>query len=363
MINPAVDSTKPSRDPIETAIRIGLIAALLWACLRIVAPFGTVLLWSALLAVLLYPLHARLRRRVGNRWSATIIGLVGVGLLLMPLIFAANAIADSAYELAQGLQAKTLSVGPPPTNLVKLPIIGAKLSEVWETAHADLPAAMTQFSPVIKPTIAKLAGFAGGMAASLLSFVASLAIAAILIAYGDRLVGLITDIAARVSGSRARADRQLVLTKATIRSVALGVVGVAVVQAILVGIGLFAVSLPFAALITLVVLLLAIVQVPAIIVTLPVIVYVFTTADTTTAIVFAVWMVVAGLSDNFLKPLLLGRGVEVPMPVILIGVIGGMVVDGLVGLFLGPVLLAIFWVLLIEWIRPEEAIAAAKTVK
>jgi predicted PurR-regulated permease PerM len=158
----------------------------------------------------------------------------------------------------------------------------------------------------------------------------------------------------RVTGSKAQGARLAALTVATIRGVAVGVVGVAVIQTALIGIGFFAIGLPAAGPLTLATLLLGIVQVPVALVTLPVVIYVFATEATTPAIIFAVWSMVAGLSDNVLKPLLLGRGLEVPMPVILIGVIGGMLVDGLLGLFVGPVLLAVGYVLLMEWLRQHQ---------
>ena len=151
-----------------------------------------------------------------------------------------------------------------------------------------------------------------------------------------------------------RGARLVTLTVATIRGVAVGVVGVAVIQSLLLGVGFFAIGLPAAGLLTLAALLLGIVQVPAALLTLPVIVYVLATEATTPAIIFLVWTLVAGLSDNVLKPLMLGRGLEVPMPVILIGVIGGMIADGLLGLFVGPVLLAVGYVLLIEWLRQHR---------
>ena len=135
---------------------------------------------------------------------------------------------------------------------------------------------------------------------------------------------------------------------------AVGVVGVAVIQSLLLAVGFFAIGLPAAGLWTVVLLLLCIVQVPAVLVTLPIIVYVFAKEATQPAIIFLVWTLIAGLSDNVLKPLLLGRGLEVPMPVILIGVIGGMIADGLLGLFVGPVLLAVGYVLLIEKLRQDQ---------
>ena len=155
----------------------------------------------------------------------------------------------------------------------------------------------------------------------------------------------------RVTGSKARAVRLVTLTAATIRGVALGVVGVALIQSLLLGVGFFAVGLQAAGALTLVALVLGIMQVPLILLTLPVVGYVFATEATPSAIMFLIWNVIVGLSDNVLRPLMLGRGLEVPMPVILVGVMGGMIVDGLLGLFVGPVLLAVTYVLLLEWVR------------
>jgi predicted PurR-regulated permease PerM len=159
----------------------------------------------------------------------------------------------------------------------------------------------------------------------------------------------------RVTGSRARAVQLVTLTAATIRGVALGVIGVAVIQSVLLGVGFFAIGLQAAGPLTLIALLLGIMQVPLILLTLPVVGYVFATEATQPALIFLIWNVIVGLSDNILRPLMLGRGVEVPMPVILMGVIGGMIVDGLVGLFVGPVLLAVSYVLLLEWLRQRPA--------
>jgi predicted PurR-regulated permease PerM len=136
-----------------------------------------------------------------------------------------------------------------------------------------------------------------------------------------------------------------------------------VIQSLLIGAGFFAIGLSSAGVLTLVVLLFAIVQVPAVLVTLPVIAYVLATQPTTPAIVFVIWTILAGLSDNILKPLMLGRGLEVPMPVILIGVIGGMLADGLLGLFIGPVLLAVGYVLLNEWLQYDPVVGKLQADK
>lgn len=155
----------------------------------------------------------------------------------------------------------------------------------------------------------------------------------------------------RVTGSNERAEQLVTLTAATIRGVGLGVVGVALVQSSLLGLGFFTIGIQAADPLTLVALILGIMQVPQILLMLPVVGYVFLYEATQPAVIFLIWNIVVGLGDNILRPLMLRRGLNVPMPVILMGVIGGMIVDGLLGLFVGPVLLAVSYVMLLEWLQ------------
>ncbi|MFL5213330.1 MAG: AI-2E family transporter [Microvirga sp.] len=341
----------PSPTMLDAAIRVGLVALLLYACGRIVLPFAGILAWSAILAVMLYPLHLRLAGWLGNRWSAVLIGLVGVAVALGPMVIVVTSLATSIYSLISTVQNQDLALPLPPVWLDGTPLVGEKLTEVWTLVATNLPAAVSKYGQLLSGPAAWLASFAGGLATGELAFVLSFAIAAVLVAYGEGATKFGRRLLERVTGSTTRAAQLVTLTAATIRGVALGVVGVALVQSLLLGIGYFAIGLKATGLLTLAALVLGIVQVPLILLTLPVVIYVFATESTTAAVIFLVWNVVVGLSDNLLRPLMLGRGLEVPMPVILIGVIGGMLVDGLLGLFVGPVLLAVSYVLLLEWLR------------
>jgi predicted PurR-regulated permease PerM len=357
MMDPNVQKSDhaPWRSTIlDIALQIGLVGFLVYACSRYISPFSDLLIWSAILAVMLYPLHLRLAVRLGNRWSALLIGLVGVAVMLVAMATVVTSIASSLYSLIVGLHNQTLTLPPPPPWLAELPLVGQKLTEAWVLVATNMPAAFAKYRETLSEPAARLVSSAGGLIAGQLSFVLSFAIAAVLVAYGrgaadfaQRLLGLFT-------GSEERGAHLVTLTASTIRGVAVGVVGVAVIQSLLLAVGFFAIGLPAAGLWTVVLLLLCIVQVPAVLVTLPIIVYVFATEATQSAIIFLVWTLIAGLSDNILKPLMLGRGLEVPMPVILIGVIGGMIADGLLGLFVGPVVLAVGYVLLIEWMRQRR---------
>jgi len=339
---------------LDAALQIGLVALLVYACSRIILPFTGILLWSVVLAVMLYPLHVRLVVRVGNRWSATLIGLVSVAVMLVPMVTVVMSLGSSIFSFVSGLQNHSLTVPPPPPWLADFPVVGQRLTETWALVATNMPAALAKYGQMLSGPAAWLASFAGGLAAGELSFILSFAIAAVLLAYGKGAADFARRLLERVTGSKAQGARLVTLSAATIRGVALGVVGVAVIQSLLIGVGFFAIGLPAAGLLTLATLLLAIVQVPAMLVTLPVIGYVLATEATTPAIIFTVWTLIAGLIDNLLKPLMLGRGLEVPMPVILIGVIGGMIADGLLGLFVGPVVLAVGYVLLTEWLRQDS---------
>ena len=353
----------PSRSTIlDLALQIGLIALLVYACSRFISPFIDLLLWSAILAVMLYPLHLRLAVRLGNRWSALLIGLVGVTVMLVAMVTVVTSIASSLYSLIVGLHNQSLTVPPPPPWLAELPLVGHKLTETWVLVATNMPAAFAKYGGVLSAPAARLVSSAGGLAAGQLSFVLSFAIAAVLVAYGKgaadfarRLLGLFTGSEAQGSPSAyadglydpwrgARRCRRSGNPVASPRSRLLRHWSSG--------------SRPLDSRYAFV----CIVQVPAVLVTLPIIVYVFATKATQPAIIFLVWTLVAGLSDNVLKPLMLGRGLEVPMPVILIGVIGGMIADGLLGLFVGPVVLAVGYVLLIEWMRQRRAQSGPQTV-
>jgi predicted PurR-regulated permease PerM len=143
------------------------------------------------------------------------------------------------------------------------------------------------------------------------------------------------------------------LVVATVRSVLQGVIGVAIIQTILIAIGLFVMGIPGAPIWTVIILVLAIAQLPPLLILAPIMVYVFSTADTTAAVIFTVYQIVAGASDSFLKPMLMGRGLDIPMPVILVGAIGGMIMSGIIGLFAGAVILSIFYKLLMLWLDQQ----------
>jgi predicted PurR-regulated permease PerM len=335
----------------DTVLRIGLIGLLVYACARLVLPFAFVMIWSAILGVILHPLHTRLAIRIGNRGSAILIGLTGVVMMLGPMVVVVTSLATSLYSLISNLQGQELAIPPPPPWLDDIPLAGKRLVEIWVLVASNLPAALKTYGHLLSGPLTWLGSFAGNLAVGEISFVLSFAIAAMLLVHAEAGTKFSRRLLERVTGSKKRAVQLVTLTAATIRGVAIGVVGIALIQALLLSAGFFAVGLQTAGLLALAALLLGVMQVPLILLALPVVAYVFATESYQTALIFLIWNVVVGLSDNILRPLMLGRGLDVPMLVILVGVIGGVIVDGLLGLFLGPVLLAVSYVLLLEWLR------------
>jgi len=351
-MEPSVSTGPEPRPPVvHAALQIALAALLAYACSRILLPFVGILLWSIILAVMLYPLHLRLRMRIGNGWSATIIGLVGVAIMLVPMYMVVTSLGSTIYYVVAGLQDHSLTIPQPPAWVGSIPVIGQKIADGWALLATNMPGALAKYGPMLSKVAGWLATQAGGLATGGLSFILSIAIAAIVVAYAEQATSFAVRLMGAIANDPARGGRIVGLTAATIRGVALGVVGVGVIQTLLVGAGFFAIGMPAAGVLTLIAFLFSVVQIPVVLITLPAIAYVFSNSPTTPAIIFAVWSLVAGLSDNLLKPLMLGRGLEVPMPVILLGVLGGMIADGLLGLFIGPVLLAVGYVLMIEWVN------------
>jgi predicted PurR-regulated permease PerM len=289
-------------------------------------------------------------------WAATLITVFGVALIVAPTAVLLNSIGDSVDRLIDGVQQNTLQIPPPAPGVAEWPVVGTKLNAYWQLAHDNLPALVKSLQPKIgelaKVALAMVASIGGGI----LAFVAAFIIAGIIMAFGEAGDRASREIFARVVGVE-RGEQFTTLSVATIRAVAQGVIGIAFIQAILVGLTLLVAGVPLAGVLAVVVLVLGIAQVPALIVTLPAIAYLWMSGDygTGAAVIYSVLLFVAGMADNVLKPLMLGRGVDAPMPVILLGALGGMAAAGILGLFAGAVLLALGYQIFMVWVdtNPE----------
>lgn len=346
---------------VELLLPLLLLTLLIGLCVQLLAPFVGLLVWTIILAVCFYPVHNKLKARgLSNRLSASLIGIGLSAIILVPTAIAAISAASSVPSVVAALQSGERQIRPPPESLSEVPVVGQRANVLWEQAATDMPAFTKEHAPQIGAFTKWLVNQAGGLFVAILIIIAAILFAAIALAYAERARDFILAILSKVTGSRMNGEHYMSVIGATIRSVANGVIGVAFVQALLVGIGLFVVGMPGAGLLSILALALGIVQVPVILVTLPAIIWAFSTQTATIAIVFTIWSVIAGLSDAVLKPLMIGHGLEVPMPIILLGVIGGVMAYGLVGLFIGAVLLAVGYVLFMEWLERSTEAAAER---
>ena len=353
-----------SRGLLDVLIRAGLIAALVLLCFQIFHPFLHLMLWSIILAITLYPLQRMLKSKLGNRdgRTATLIVLIAIAVLMVPIYLLGTSMTHSVQSALVVVKSGEFHIPPPDESVASWPFVGRKLYDLWVQGAADLTGVAQKFAPQLKAigltVLSKLAGLGMG----LLLFVVALIIAGIFMAYGENGTRASVQIASRISGPQ-RGPKIAQLCTATIRAVAQGVVGIAFIQMLLIGVGFALMGVPGAGLLALAVLLLGIMQLPATLITLPVIVFVFVTQGASLAtIVFAIYVFIAGLADNVLKPLLLGRGVDVPMPVVLLGALGGMVTGGIIGLFIGPVVLAVGYQLFWQWVEDQPEAEAPVVV-
>jgi predicted PurR-regulated permease PerM len=355
-----------SRKLLDVFIRAGLIFTLTVLCYRIFSPFISLMAWALILAVTLYPAHQKLARRMGEKQglAATLLVLGGIVLIGVPTAVLMASLGDSVQDFVGSVRDNTLQIPAPSPNVAEWPVVGKKVHSLWSQAHADLPAVVQGMQPQIGDLARKALEVVAGIAGAMLMFLASFIIAGIIMAFGQSGAKSARSIFARIVGIQRGEDFAKLSTQ-TIRAVALGVLGVAFIQAIVVGLVLIIARVPFAGVLALVVLVLGIAQVPALLVTLPVIVYIWMSGayGTVAAITYTVLLFVAGMLDNVLKPLLLGRGVDVPMPVILLGALGGLASTGILGMFVGAVLLALGYQIFMWWVanNPDIPVAAPES--
>lgn len=343
-----------SNSLLDVLIKFGLCVALVALCYRVFSPFLTLMVWALILAVTLYPLHRGLARKVGGKqWlAATILVILGSLLIFVPTALLMNSLGDSIRDLVHSVQDNTLTIRAPNQSVQTWPVIGETVYSIWSKAHSDLPALVQSMQPKIGELARKALGLVASIGGGLLLFLASFIIAGIIMAFGESGAHASRKIFVRIAGN-TRGNSLTTLSTATIRAVAQGVIGVAFIQAIIIGIALLIAGVPWAGVLAIVTMVLGIAQIPAFVVTLPAIIYIWSSGDYSTgmATTHTIILLIAGLADNVLKPMMLGRGVDVPMPVILFGALGGMAAAGILGMFVGATLLALGYRIFMEWVN------------
>jgi predicted PurR-regulated permease PerM len=354
MLSPISERTL-SRELLDVLIRAGLVAVLAVFCFRVFVPFLDLMVWALILAITLYPLQVMLRGPLAGRDGliATLIILVAFVVILVPTYLLGVAVANSIERAMAVFKSGSFQIPPPAESVAAWPFVGRRVYDFWAQASTDLSGLAQRFAPQLKEAGLALLGTVTGLGAGMLVFFLALIVAGIFMAHGEKGYVSAVQIASRISGPE-NGQEIADLCTSTIRAVAQGVVGIAFIQMLLIGIAFIVMGIPAAGLLALAVLLIGIMQLPATLITLPVIIFVIVTKGVSTStVIFSVYVFVAGLADNVLKPLLLGRGVAVPMPVVLIGALGGMVTGGVIGLFIGPVMLAVAYKLFWRWVRDQ----------
>jgi predicted PurR-regulated permease PerM len=343
-----------ARTSAEVVVRVGLLLLLAFWCFSIAQPFLVPIVWGMVIAVAVYRGYARLRRLLGGRDgpAAILVSVVLLLVLIVPLGMLSQTLVDDVGDIAGALTRGEVRVPPPPAWLAGWPLVGTPLHQFWQEATANLGEALSRIEPQLQAVGVWLLSFVAGAGFGMLSFMAAIVIAGVLLAHSEAAERLAEAVAARLMGPRG-ADL-VRLAERTIRGVARGVLGTALIQSLLVGIGLVAAGIPGAAFLTLASFLLSVVQLGPGLILLGAVAYKFSLGLTAGAFLFLGWCILAGVSDNLLRPILLSRGSggDVPLWVILIGTLGGLLAHGLIGLFVGPIVVALGYRLFQVWIEP-----------
>ena len=355
------NSTELSNDRVflnrslEATIHIGLLLIITIWCFKIVEPFITTIIWGAIIAVAAHPLYLRLRKTLGerNKLTAILFTLTFLIILIAPSALLTDTLIEGLKLLAEKIKEGSLSIPKPPENLNKVIIIGEPLTKFWLLASENFSSALQELTPTLKVIGSWLLSAATSAGMAILHFVIAIIIAGFLLANSggsNRALRAITHRLTREKGGEF-AD----LLENTVRSVANGILGVAFLQSILAGLAFMLAGVPLAGLWALLSLILSIAQIGVAPIVIPIIIYLFYTAQTTTAVALIVFYIFLALIDHILKPILLGRGVKTPMAIIFMGAIGGLLSYGVIGLFIGAVTLALGYELFLLWLNIESS--------
>ena len=337
---------------IEVTIRLIILFILIAWCISILVPFTSIVLWAIIIAISIEPLYNGLLDKVGkpSRASAILV-VIFLIIIIIPSYFAVNALIVNMKEVSHSFQEGSFKVPPPTDQVADWPLIGERVYAAWSAASSNLENFLSTYSEQVAKFGKWLMAKAVSVGAAVLQIIVAFIIAGVLLAtrgtsdfsrkFFRKLVG-------------KRGDEFADLCDKTIKNVTKGILGVAVIQSFLLGLLFLLAGVPYAAIWAVLVLFLGIIQLPPTLVSIPIIIYLYSAISPTMATVWAVLIILASLSDNILKPILLGKGAPVPMLVIFLGAIGGFILSGFIGLFTGAIVLSIGYQLFISWIDSTE---------
>lgn len=353
---PEIDTQKDQTVAIDLAIRISLLTLLAYLSFAIVAPVLTILVWSAILTVALYPIYRWLAHRLNSpKLAAAFVTLLCMFVVLAPVTWLGFGLLNGVEVIVQKLDSG-LSIPAPPESIKDWPIAGDQIYRLWTRAITDISSQLAELAPALKPVAGWLLQVASNVLIGLLKFLLSIILAGFLFCPGPKLVKVLARIMERVLNPRG--TEMVELAGATIRNISRGVLGVALLQSFLGGIGFLVAGVPGAGIFAFASLVLGILQIGPGVLFLPILVWSWMTQETLHALLFTAYMVPIGLLDNVLRPILMTRGLTTPMLVIVIGVIGGTIAYGIIGLFVGPIILSVAWELGQAWMNGNKSATA-----
>jgi len=347
--------TKNNSIIIESAIQIALIALMVLWCFQIAAPFISPIVWAGIIAIGIYPVFLWLQDKTGLSagWTSTLLTLLMLVLLITPTVYLSDALIANAQTLSTHIENDDLKISPPPAGVADWPLIGEKLNTLWSQASQDPKAVFGRYDSELKSLAKWVLSTAAGASLGILIFIFSIIIAGVFMVSAKGVKETFIAIFDRVTGSRGIELTELSL--ATVKSVVTGILGIAVIQSILAGLGFVVMDIPAAGVLAFICLVMAIVQIDILLILIPISIYAFSVSGTGAAIAFLVWNIAVGLANNVLKPILLAKGVDAPMAIIFIGAIGGMMLSGIVGLFVGAVIMVLGYTLFMVWLKLDVA--------
>jgi len=349
-------TTEPPADLTRTTLQLLFVGALIAGSFWILRPFLIALIWASTIVVASWPLYQRLLKWLGGRrgLAVAVATLALLLVLVVPLYLAITTIVENADRIADWSKAVvSLAVPQPPTWVENIPFAGSRLAARWhEIAAADPEELSTRFLPYARTLVGWFAGQVGGVGLMFLDFLLTVIVAAILYGNGEKVAVGVDSFARRLAG--AQGEAAVHLAAQAVRAVALGVVVTALVQSCLGGIGLAVAGVRFATVLTAVMFVLGVAQVGPAPVLIPAVVWAYWSYGVGWGTFLLVWSLLVGVMDNFLRPLLIRRGADLPLLLIFSGVIGGLIAFGVIGLFIGPVVLAVAYTLLVAWVEGAD---------
>jgi predicted PurR-regulated permease PerM len=342
-------------DLTRTVLAVLLMFMLIGASFWILRPFLLSIIWSAMIVVATWPMMLKLQARLRSR--ALAVALMSGAMVLVfvvPLVLAIQTLVENTDTLMGWLRTlATAPIPPPPEWLSGVPLVGARIAEVWTSvAAAGKGDLVARLAPHATAAAQWLAAALGGVGMLGIEFFLTVIIAVVMYTQGEAARSGLIRFGRRLAGDRG--EGVVVLAGQAIRAVALGVVVTALAQTVLAGLGLAVAGIPYAGLLTGVILLLCIAQIGPVVVLVPAVIWLFWNGQTAWGAALLVWTVGVGTLDNILRPILIRKGADLPLLLIFSGVIGGLISFGFLGLFVGPVLLAVTYTLLKDWVGERD---------